>query len=69
MNFWMNFWWWWLVTVAVTFGIAELTSLYLGKGPQWTLSDCIRRWAKAHHWLPMLVWGVSVALCIHWFGG
>jgi hypothetical protein len=68
MTFWTAFWFYWLLTIAITFLPAEALSWYFAGGAQWTLSDTIRRWAKAHHWLPMVVWGVAVALCVHWFG-
>ena len=67
MTWWTTFWFWWLAAVAVSFGVAEGLSIYFGRGPQWTLSDTIRRWAKLHHWLPMLAWGVAVGLLVHWF--
>lgn len=63
----MRLWWWWLLAVAATFGILEIASLLLDHGTDWTLSDCIRRWAALHHWLPMTVWGAAVALLVHWF--
>jgi hypothetical protein len=66
---WSQFWFWWLFSVLVTFGIPELWSIYRDHGKMtWTLSDCIRRWASVHKWLPPVVWGVSILLLVHWFG-
>ena len=63
----MRLWWWWLLAVAVSFVVLEGAAWLFAGSPEWTLSDCIRRWAALHHWLPMVVWGAAVALCVHWF--
>ena len=72
-TFFNDFWWYWLATIAGSFGVVEVASivvrriLFGQKIYDWTLSDCIRRWAAAHHWLPGVVTASMAVLCVHWF--
>jgi hypothetical protein len=70
---WADLWFGYLTVVAVSFGVIELSSIAIRKVrygtaiTDWTLSDCVRRWAKAHHWLPAVLCGFCALLMVHFF--
>lgn len=70
---WTDWWWYWLWAVLLTFLGPEIVSILIRRQRfgvkifDWTLSDCVRRWSQAHHWVPAAVIISMAALCYHWF--
>lgn len=71
---WTATWWWWLLAVALSWLGLEVLSLVAAHRSgakhiqDWTLSDCIRRWAAARRWLAPAVVGTATFLLVHFFG-
>jgi len=73
MIFWTRFWWWWIFSVAGSWAVFELASIWLAhiRGEKhitkWTLSDTIRRWSAARRWLAPIAVGTTAMLLWHFF--
>lgn len=73
MSRWTRIWFWWLLFVLLSWLCLEGDSILQAWGngqpnlAAWTLSDTIRRWSEAHHWLMPLVTGTTAFLLAHFF--
>lgn len=64
---WMHIWFWWLFSVAASFAVIEAASWWFAHSPVWTLSDCVRRWQSAHHWIAFVTTVGALGLLGHFF--
>ena len=63
----MLYWFWWLLTVAISFAVPEFASRFYYGDWKRSLSDTVRNWQTAHHWIAPIVWGGMTWLMVHFF--